>query len=280
MTAMIQVIARARRLSSSMRRPAARSAGVAEPQPSGRRGGLRSAPVGSFSRPRSIRIMCALGMRLMQLEVVGRDDDGRAQPIERLEQVQQPLGHVGIDVAGRLVGDEDLGPADHRAGDRDRAAARRPTASAGARLPRSVSPTQASISRTGASISLSGTPASAQRQRDIVDRRTGAGPGGNPGRPRRSGAGAGQARARQRHCILAEQADHPARRALRQIQQLEQRRLARARRAGEEIEAPARQREADVAQRLRAGAIAQPHILELHDVRHRVVADRSACCLR
>jgi hypothetical protein len=38
---------------------------------------------------------------------------------KRGEQMQQPLGHLRIDVAGRLVGDQQLGPVDHRAGDRD-----------------------------------------------------------------------------------------------------------------------------------------------------------------
>ena len=57
--------------------------------------------------------------RADQADVVGRDDHRRAEPVERGEQMQQPLGHVGVDVAGRLVGDQQLGPGDHRAGDGD-----------------------------------------------------------------------------------------------------------------------------------------------------------------
>src|SRR3546814_8571316 len=52
------------------------------------------------------------------------------------------------------------------------------------------------------------------------------------------------------------------------IEQPKQRGLARAARAGEEIERAGLEREADVGQRLRAGAVAQPHIFELHDIRH------------
>ena len=81
-------------------------------------------------------------------------------------------------------------------------------------------------------------------------------------------AEARQALARERHRILAEQAGSAAGRALRQIQQLQQRGLARPRCPGQEIERARLERERHVAQRLRAGAVAQPHILELHDIGH------------
>src|SRR3546814_15478909 len=71
-----------------------------------------------------------------------------------------------------------------------------------------------------------------------------------------------------RYRVLASQpVDAPAR-PLREIEQPKQRGLARAARAGEEIERAGLEREADVGQRLRAGAVAQPHIFELHDIRH------------
>ncbi len=79
----------------------------------------------------------------------------------------------------------------------------------------------------------------------------------------------GQARARHGDGILAEQPDEPAAGPLREIEKLEQRGLASPRGAGEEIKAAGIQREADVGQRLRARAIAQTDILELHDARHR-----------
>ena len=43
-----------------------------------------------------------------KVEVVRRDHDGRAQFVKRFEQVEQAFGHVGIDVAGRLVRDQDF----------------------------------------------------------------------------------------------------------------------------------------------------------------------------
>src|SRR3546814_6492 len=78
----------------------------------------------------------------------------------------------------------------------------------------------------------------------------------------------GQPAPRQRYRVLAEQPDDAAARPLREIEQPKQRGLARAARAGEEIERAGLEREADVGQRLRAGAVAQPHIFELHDIRH------------
>jgi hypothetical protein len=77
-----------------------------------------------------------------------------------------------------------------------------------------------------------------------------------------------QARAAELHDILAEQPDAAARRTLGQIEHLEQRRLARTGRAGEEIKSPLREAEAQVRQRLGAGAVSQADILELHDAGH------------
>ena len=49
---------------------------------------------------------------------MGSDDDGRAQPVEFEEQAEQALRHRRIDVAGRLVGKQDLRPVDQRPRDR------------------------------------------------------------------------------------------------------------------------------------------------------------------
>ena len=51
-----------------------------------------------------------------QLQVMGGDDDGGAQLVQLGEQAQQAHPHFRIDIAGRLVGDQDFGLADHRAG--------------------------------------------------------------------------------------------------------------------------------------------------------------------
>src|ERR1700759_3122734 len=45
-----------------------------------------------------------------QAEVVGCDDDGRALAIERREEMQQTLCHRGVDIAGRLIRHEQVGP--------------------------------------------------------------------------------------------------------------------------------------------------------------------------
>ena len=62
--------------------------------------------------------------------------------------------------------------------------------------------------------------------------------------------------------FLAEQLDAAARRPLGEIEQLEQRGLARARRAGEEIEAAAAQAEVEIAQHFGARAVAQADAIE------------------
>ena len=67
--------------------------------------------------------------------------------------------------------------------------------------------------------------------------------------------------------VFAEEPDPAARRPLREVEELEQRRLSCARRAGEEIEAASRQREVEVAEHLGARSVAQSHAFELNDSR-------------
>src|SRR6516162_5583089 len=52
-----------------------------------------------------------------QGDIMGRDDDRGAGFVEFDEQPQQPLRQPRIDVSGRLVGEQNLRPCDHRAGD-------------------------------------------------------------------------------------------------------------------------------------------------------------------
>src|SRR5690606_20519560 len=75
----------------------------------------------------------------------------------------------------------------------------------------------------------------------------------------------GQRLAWERDHVGPEHPDDPARRPLREIEQLEQRGLAGAARAGEEVEAPRIERERDVAQHLALGAVAQADVIELYD---------------
>ena len=171
-----------------------------------------------------------------QPDVVGRDDHGRAQPVERREQMEQPLRHLRIDIAGRLVGDQQVGPVDHRARDRDAlllAARQRRRARAG---PVAKADPGEHFAHRSLDLVLAGA-ADAQRQGDIVERREMADQAEilehHPDPPTE----ARQRIARRIAEFLAEQADAPARRPLGQIKQLQQRRLARARRAGEKIKA-------------------------------------------
>jgi hypothetical protein len=51
--------------------------------------------------------------------VVGDDDDGLTEPADRVAQDPQHLAaRAGVEVAGRLVGEDDVGPAGQRAGAR------------------------------------------------------------------------------------------------------------------------------------------------------------------
>ena len=52
-----------------------------------------------------------------KLIIVGRDDDGGAEAVQLDEKPQQAARHLRVDVTGRLVGEQKLGLADHRAGD-------------------------------------------------------------------------------------------------------------------------------------------------------------------
>src|SRR5271163_4634966 len=53
-----------------------------------------------------------------QRDIVGGDDDGGARLVELDEQPQQALPEIGIDVAGRLVGEQKLRPRDYRSRNR------------------------------------------------------------------------------------------------------------------------------------------------------------------
>jgi hypothetical protein len=67
--------------------------------------------------------------------------------------------------------------------------------------------------------------------------------------------------------LLAEQPDPAPRRPLREIEQLEQRGLARARRTGEEIEPAVVQPEVEIAQDLGPGSVPKPDAIEFRNLR-------------
>ena len=198
------------------------------------------------------------------MDIVGGDHHGRAQPVKRLKQPQQLDRHIGIDVAGRLVGDQQLGPVDHCAGDGDALLlAARKLRGQGMHSVSQLDPIE-HICDGPRNIAFT-HPSDPQWQGDIVKRRE------VRDQPKvlehhpKPAAKAGQAFARQGDRIGSEHPDHPARGPLRQIEQLEQRGLARAARPGQEVKAARKQRERDIAEHFAVGAIAQPDIVELDD---------------
>jgi hypothetical protein len=171
-------------------------------------------PVGSARLPLSSHIICALSMRLIQMDVVGCDDGGA----RRLTPRSNPTiaCHFGIDVAHRFIG-EAVAAARSR-GRRD-ALLSPPTARRGMGVGAVAQPIQHQrISPTGPGRS-SLTPAMHSEQRDIIAlRRCGIRQIlKTPRRCAEKPAGAGAASTQ----ILAEQADGAAARALRQIEHLE-----------------------------------------------------------
>ena len=171
-----------------------------------------------------------------QVKIVRRHHHRGAEPVERLEQVQQARGHVGVDIAGGLVRNQDLRTADYRPRDRDplllaaRQGRRRRMPALGQADPGEH------FAHRRLDIALR-HPRQAQRQGDIVERRE------MRDQPEvleyhaDAPPEAGQALARQGAGILSEQPDRAMGRSLRQIDELEQRRLARAGLSGEEVEA-------------------------------------------
>jgi hypothetical protein len=66
--------------------------------------------------------------------------------------------------------------------------------------------------------------------------------------------------------LLPEQLNAPARRALREIEKLQERRLACPRRPGEEVEAAASQPEVEIAQHFSPGAVPESDAIERNDL--------------
>jgi hypothetical protein len=94
---------------------------------------------------------------LQQMQIVGGHHHRGAQPVQRLEQAQQLQRHFGVHIAGRLVGHQQFGAADHGAGNRH-ALLFPPERLAGAAPMRSARPTHSSMSATARAISPSGIP--------------------------------------------------------------------------------------------------------------------------
>ena len=103
-----------------------------------------------------------------QMEIVGGDDHRGAELVQRIEQMEQPVRHFRIDIAGRLVGDQQFGPADHGAGDGDALLlAARQGRRAGAGAVGEADPGEHLADRRLQILVLD--PGDPQRQRDIVE---------------------------------------------------------------------------------------------------------------
>ena len=176
----------------------------------------------------------------------------------------QPVGHFGVDVTGRLVGDQQFGPVDDGAGDRHplllAAGQGRGT---GAGAVGEADPGE-HFAHRAFDLALAGA-GNAQRQGDIVECRK------MPDQPEileddaDAAAVVGQRIARRIGHLLAEQSNPAAGRPLGEVEQLEERCLARTRRTGEEVEAAFGQPEIEVAQDFGARAVAQADAVEFRD---------------
>ena len=192
------------------------------------------------------------------------NDDGRSEAIECGEQVQQSLGHFGIDVAGRLVGDEQLGPVDDCPGDRNALLlaareCRRPSS-------RSVGEADPGKHLPNGSLDLAlRSSGNTQRKRDIVERRQVPDESEILENDADTAAERGQGLARCLAQLFAEKANSTPCRTLGEVEQLEERRLSSARRTGEEIEARAREAEIEIAKHFGACAVAQADAVEFGD---------------
>ena len=206
-----------------------------------------------------------------QRVVVRGDHHGGAQPVHLLEQLHQPLGLHVVQVAGRFIGQQQVGPADHRARDRHplllaAGQFRRPRA----RLLRQPHPAQ-HLAHVGADLAF--RPAGdAQRQRHVVERRQVRQQAevlehhaDAPAQPRQQPALGGLD-------VGAEQRQPAAGRPDRQVHQPQQAGLAGARRPEQPAERAVRQHEAEIVQHLwsRPGisalagsAVPEPHSVEI-----------------
>src|SRR5690606_1905285 len=192
---------------------------------------------------------------------VGRHHDRRAETVELFEQVHDAHADRLVDIAGRLVRQQQAWLVDHRARDGDALllAARKQL-------------------RTGVDVLLEPDPAQQlgdmlqhlgvaragdlERQRDVLER------GQVVEQPEilehhADLAAHGRHRApRQGRDVAAEQGDQSPRRTMREEQELQQRRLPSAADAGEKMERPRLQREGQVAQNLRTHPVAHADVLE------------------
>ena len=212
-----------------------------------------------------------LGQSADQAGIMRGEDDAGAEALHRGEQLKQAYGHARIDVAGRLVRDEEVGPRDDRARDGNAllfpAGQRRRARGAG---PGQADPFDHVADRPGQVILA--CPREPQRQRDVVEHVEMRDQPEVLEHDADAAAQGGPLRSVERNGIVTEQRDGPARRFLREVKQLEQGSLARPARPGQEMELPRMQCKADVGENFASGAVPQADVFEPGD--RQVVARR------
>src|SRR6516165_5334327 len=212
----------------------------------------------------------ARGVELVhQAVIVGGDDHRGAEAIKLNEQPQQTIGDDRIDVAGRLVGEQKFRPPNHGAGDRcalllatgenlrvriDAVAESDPAQKVGHIL-------------TIVAFLLTHDP---QWQRHVLPRGQMIEQSKILEHDADAAAEFSSARRGEVRHVLAQDVDQTPRRPERHEQQAQQRRLACARRPGEEMKRSRKHMKRNVAQDLWAGAVAQPNIFKAD---HAIVLD-------
>ena len=161
-----------RRAARPRRRASARAASVrpgarARPASASRAATLMRAPPRATTRPSSSSTLAVVARG--DVGVVGGDDEREAElALQRVDQVEHALARVGVEVAGRLVAEQQLAAAARARGRSRRAAPRRPRAppAGGRPCPRAR---RARAARSGASPAPVGRR-DAGREGDVLER--------------------------------------------------------------------------------------------------------------
>src|SRR5579872_2031437 len=196
-----------------------------------------------------------------QGDIVGGDDDRSARLVELDEQPQQPLTEIGIDVAGRFIGEQKLRAGNHGACDGG-ALFLAPGKNRRKRVDAFAEPDPLQqLDHLGAIFGFV-TAEDAQRQRYVLVSGHVIEQAKVLEHDADAAAQGSAAVLGQRRCVLIEHRDQPPRRLQRKKQQAQERCLACARWAGQKLERVAVDAKRKVAEDLRAETISQADVLE------------------
>ena len=195
---------------------------------------------------------------------MGGDDHRGAQPVQFDEQPIDPQRHLMIDIAGRLVSQQDLGTANDRAGyGQTLLLATGQGRGQGGHVIAKPDPGQ----QFGDVVAILGwlVASNPQRQGGVVEGREVVQQQQILEHHADPPAHGGQIAGRHAGDVLAEQPHLTGRGLGGQVDQLEQRAFAGAGGSRDEVERPARQRQRDPAEDLRAAPIAHRDVVEAED---------------